>query len=83
VKLIIDFKRRLRGHNKALEDYGLQFHPGTKDVINLNTPTELEEKRTEINVPVALAKLHQLNQDYPNNDDQKAFLDHLNVSFLS
>lgn len=81
MKLLIDFKNSLRGHNKTLEDYGLQFHPETKEVINLDTPTELEEKRKEIDMPLAQAKLDKLNEDYPNNAEQEAFMDHLNVSF--
>jgi hypothetical protein len=57
------------------------IHPESKEVINLITLSELQEKQKEIDMPVAQAKLDTLNQDCPNNADQEAFLDHLNVSF--
>jgi hypothetical protein len=81
VKLLIDFKKRLGGHNKCLEDYGLHIHPKTKEVINLNTLTELEEIQKGIDMPKAQAKVDKLNQECPNNADQEAFMEHLNVSF--
>lgn len=81
MKLLLDFKKRLRGHNKTLEDYGLHIHPESKEVINLDSPTELEEKQKEIDMPKAQLKLDKLNQDCPNNAEQQAYMDHLDVSF--
>jgi hypothetical protein len=78
-KLLKDFIRRLAFHSKLLEDYGLHIHPVTGVAINLQNPTELEEVRSNTNSERSLAELHELNNSFPDTDEQTLFLNRFKV----
>jgi hypothetical protein len=74
IHLLRGIQKLLRSHNKTLEDYGLNKHPITGQVINTKGPTELEEAMERANIQVATAEVSSLDTDYPNNELQEEFL---------
>ena len=44
-----EIKRMLRKDSKQLEDFGLQFEPGTTTVKNLDDPSELKQNKDKYN----------------------------------
>lgn len=77
--MLKDFKRRLSSHGKTLEDYGLDIDRETSLKIDLEMPTELQERMDAIKMDGAQLKLQTLNEEYPNNVEQQIFMDHIEV----
>jgi hypothetical protein len=77
--LLRDFKRRLSSHGKTLEDYGLDIDRETNLKIDLEMPTELQERMDAIKMDDAQLKLQTLNDEYPNNVEQQIFMDKVEV----
>jgi hypothetical protein len=77
--MLKDFKRRLSSHGKTLEDYGLDIDRQTNLKIDLEMPSELQERIDAIKMDDAQLKLTALDEKYPNNTEQQIFMDHIEV----
>jgi hypothetical protein len=78
-KFLLDVQKRLKAHDKTLEDYSLHINPITKEIVDLDTPTELEQHKDMINIAAAQAQLDKLNTDCPNNVLQDEFWTYVTV----
>jgi hypothetical protein len=78
-KFLLNVQKRLKAHDKTLEDYSLHINPITKEIVDLDTPTEFEEHKDMINIAAAQAQLDKLNTDCPNNVLQDEFWTYVTV----
>jgi len=74
-KFLTDVRKKLRKDNKELEDYGLQFFPGTRDVVELDNITELTDYKNKYKAEDQLKLFNQLSTSLPLTDEQQSIFD--------
>jgi PIF1-like helicase len=83
IKFLTEIRKKLRKENKELEDYGLQYFPGTHDVVQLDNITELDDYKNKYNTKEQLILYNQLTASCPLNDEQQFVFDNIIKEVMS
>ena len=75
IKFLTEIRKKLRKESKELEDYGLQYFPGTNSVVQLDNITELDDYKSKYKADEQLKLFNQLTTTYPLNDEQQSVFD--------
>ena len=77
IKFLTEIRKKLRKESKELEDYGLQYFPGTQQIVALDNISELDDYKNKYKAEEQLDIYYRLTSNAPLNQEQQYVFDNI------